>query len=103
MPNKATLVLKDFARQFLESDDYRRKLRARILRGQAPKLEELLYHYAYGKPREATEDGGQNGVWVSQAEIKRAADDCREKLAHVFARQRNTDAPDSPSARLRGD
>ena len=102
-PNKATQGVKDFARHFLESDEYRLKVKTRILSGKAPKIEELLHYYAYGKPREATEDSGQDGVWVSQAEMERAADEARRKIESYCARQRNTDAPDSPSARLRGD
>jgi hypothetical protein len=84
-PNKASVALKDFARQFLESDEYRRKLRARILRGQAVKIEELLYYYAFGKPSEATEDSEGDGVSVSHEELKRAADETRALITRRLA------------------
>jgi hypothetical protein len=49
-PNKATLEIKAFARNFLMSDRYRRTLKRRILAGTAPHMEVLLHHYAFGKP-----------------------------------------------------
>jgi hypothetical protein len=48
--NKATLEIKEFARNFLMSDRYRRTLERRILAGTAPHMEVLLHHYAFGKP-----------------------------------------------------
>jgi hypothetical protein len=48
--NKATLEIKEFARNFLMSDRYRRTLERRILAGKAPQIEVLLHHYAFGKP-----------------------------------------------------
>jgi hypothetical protein len=49
-PNKATLEIKEFARNFLMSDRYRGTLERRILAGTAPHMEVLLHHYAFGKP-----------------------------------------------------
>ena len=48
--NKATLEIKEFARNFLMSDRYQRTLERRILAGTAPHMEVLLHHYAFGKP-----------------------------------------------------
>jgi hypothetical protein len=48
--NKATLEIKEFARNFIMSDRYRRTLERRILAGTAPQMEVLLHHYAFGKP-----------------------------------------------------
>jgi hypothetical protein len=48
--NKATLEIKEFARNFLMSDRYRRILERRILAGTAPQMEVLLHHYAFGNP-----------------------------------------------------
>jgi hypothetical protein len=48
--NKATMEIKEFARNFLMSDRYRRTLERRILAGTAPQIEVLLHHYAFGKP-----------------------------------------------------
>jgi hypothetical protein len=44
------LEIKEFARNFLMSDGYRRKLERRILAGTAPQMEVLLHYYAFGKP-----------------------------------------------------
>jgi hypothetical protein len=46
--NKATREIKEFARNFLMSDKYRRTLERRILAGTAPQM--MLHHYAFGKP-----------------------------------------------------
>jgi hypothetical protein len=48
--NKATREIKEFARNFLMSDKYRRTLERRILAGTAPQMEVMLHHYAFGKP-----------------------------------------------------
>lgn len=54
-PNKVTLEIKAFARSLLEDPTYQAKLRQRILDGNAPQIEQLLYHYVYGKPRQELE------------------------------------------------
>lgn len=48
--NKSTIEIRVFAKSILEDKDYQERLRTRITAGRAPKIEELLYHYAYGKP-----------------------------------------------------
>jgi len=40
------------ARKFISSAKYRKSLKQRILDGHAQQLEIVLWHYAYGKPRE---------------------------------------------------
>lgn len=52
MPNKATRDIREAARRLLEDDDYQRSLALRLKRGDAPHMETLLHHYAYGKPKE---------------------------------------------------
>lgn len=51
-PNKATVEIKDFARSILEDPLYQKRLRGRVVQGKAPQIEVLLFHYAYGKPKE---------------------------------------------------
>jgi hypothetical protein len=51
VPNKATQEIKEFARNILMSDSYRRSLSQRIEAGKAPQMEVLLHHYAFGKPK----------------------------------------------------
>lgn len=52
-----TIEIRDFARSFLTSAEYRDNLKQRILNGDAPKIEELLHHYGFGKPKETFELG----------------------------------------------
>jgi hypothetical protein len=58
VPNKATREIQQFAKEFLESPEYRARLKIRIERGQAMPIETLLYHYGYGKPKERIEIEG---------------------------------------------
>jgi hypothetical protein len=55
VPNKATQEIKDFARNFLMSEEYRENLKQRILAGDAPHMEMLLHHYGFGKPKSSVE------------------------------------------------
>lgn len=50
--NKTKLEISEIARQLLESREYRSSLRRRIIEGKSPMIEQLLYHYAYGRPVE---------------------------------------------------
>jgi hypothetical protein len=52
LPNRTTVEVRNFARDLLTSEAYRASARRRILRGEAPHLETLLYYYAFGKPKE---------------------------------------------------
>lgn len=54
-PNKATAEIKDVARSLLEDPAYQAKLKQRLRDGKAPQIEALMYHYAYGKPKERFE------------------------------------------------
>jgi hypothetical protein len=51
-PNKATVEIKEFARSILEDPLYQKRLRGRVMQGKASQIEVLLFHYAYGKPKE---------------------------------------------------
>lgn len=50
--NKTTREVKNFAVQFLASRAYMTSAKKRVLKGDAPHLETLWHHYAYGKPKE---------------------------------------------------
>jgi hypothetical protein len=54
-PNKATREVRELARRLVEDADYQAKLKARLEAGQAGALEPLLWHYAYGKPKQPVE------------------------------------------------
>lgn len=58
VPNKTSTEVRELARALVEDPAYRKKLRERLLRGKAPQVEVLLYHYAYGKPKETFEHQG---------------------------------------------
>jgi hypothetical protein len=63
-PNKATAEIKDVARSLLEDPVYQAKLKQRLRDGKAPQIEQLLYHYAYGKPKERFE--GSKGTTLEE-------------------------------------
>jgi|CXWL01.1.fsa_nt_gi hypothetical protein len=48
--NKATVEIKELARSLLEDPAYQANLKQRLRDGEASQIEQLLYHYAYGKP-----------------------------------------------------
>ena len=53
--NKATVEIKELARSLLEDPVYQAKLTQRLRDGAAAQIEQMLYHYAYGKPKERFE------------------------------------------------
>lgn len=61
VPNKATREIKDVAAGLLGDAAYVEALKVRLRRGTAGAVEPLLYHYAYGKPKDTTEVTGANG------------------------------------------
>ncbi len=50
--NKTTTEVRDLARQIVDDPEYRQALKLRVSLGEAPHMETLLWHYAYGKPKE---------------------------------------------------
>lgn len=62
VPNKATREIKEAARQLVESADYRQALQRRLVSGRAPHMETLLFHYAYGKPKETIDTPGLDNL-----------------------------------------
>ena len=53
--NQRTLEAKAIARGLLNDPIYRKNLEARLLAGEAGAMEPLLWHYAFGKPKEHVE------------------------------------------------
>jgi hypothetical protein len=52
-PNKATAMGREFAQQILESPAYRAQLKKKADQGRLnPLIEQMLWHYAHGKPAE---------------------------------------------------
>jgi hypothetical protein len=67
VPNKATREIKDFCRKVLGTKTYKESLRRRIKEDRlAPAVETMLYHYAFGKPKETIEiEGGGTTINVN--------------------------------------
>ena len=60
--NKATLEIKAFALSILTRPKYQAHIRRLADHGKLPPhLETLLYHYAWGKPKEVMEHTGKDG------------------------------------------
>jgi hypothetical protein len=59
-PNKVTQEVREVARQLVEGRDYRAALQAKLDAGKLhPAVETMLWHYAYGKPKETVQvEGG---------------------------------------------
>lgn len=77
VPNRATREIKDLSRRLLEDEDYQAALRRRLLRGNAGAVEPLLYHYAYGKPRETQDVNVSGGLvfrWAGDGEHEQSSD-----------------------------
>lgn len=62
--NHATREIQEFSRGVLEDPSYVAELKVRITEGRAPQIEQLLYHYAYGKPRETFQVEGAVPAFV---------------------------------------
>lgn len=55
IPNKVTAEIRQLARHLLQDKAYRRSLRRRLVNGTLGPLEIVLWHYAYGKPKDQLE------------------------------------------------
>lgn len=60
--NKVTRDVQLLAKQFVDDASYRTSLKGRLAKGQAPHMETLLWHYAYGKPKESLDVKFPQGV-----------------------------------------
>lgn len=56
--NKNTREIKNAATALVEDPKYLASLQHRLMSGKAPHMETLLFHYAYGKPKDITEHQG---------------------------------------------
>ncbi len=80
VPNKATQEIKEFARNFLMSEEYRESLKRRVLGGEAPHMEVLLHHYGFGKPKTSVEVSVPPGPPLGQL----AAVMTKEELRFIY-------------------
>lgn len=62
VPNKVTAEVRDLARKLVDDTAYLGRLKTRLQGGRcAPAVETMLWHYAYGKPKETIEHQGPDG------------------------------------------
>ena len=54
-PNKGSGEVRQLARNLIDNPRYRASLLPRLISGKCGQIETLLWHYAYGKPREVLE------------------------------------------------
>jgi hypothetical protein len=56
VPNKATKEVKELSRRLVLDPEYQQKLKQRLLKGTlTPAVEVLLWHYAFGKPKDTVD------------------------------------------------
>ena len=62
-PNKATVEAKSLCRRLVQDEEYRRGFEQRLRSGELPPaLEAMVWHYAWGKPKEQVSLEHQGGV-----------------------------------------
>lgn len=63
VPNKSTVQVRELAQGLVNDDAYLVKLRLQLRAGKcAPAVEAMLWHYAYGKPKDTIEHTGPDGA-----------------------------------------
>lgn len=65
VPNRVTSEIRDASKKLVEDAKYVTGLKKRLVAGKAPHMETLLFHYAYGKPKDVTEHEGEVTLKVS--------------------------------------
>lgn len=73
--NKATREIQEAARGLLEDPAYVEALKLRLKRGTAGAVETLLYHYAYGKPKDTLSVEGSIPPFILRVEPNEPEDD----------------------------
>lgn len=61
VPNRVTQEVREVAQNIIGNPDYLARLKVRIDRGTAPHMETLLWHYAYGKPKDVVQHEALGG------------------------------------------
>jgi len=101
-PNKVTAEARAVCAAILDDPTYRTNLTARARAGTlAPAVEAMLWHYAFGKPKESLEvTVGPAGDLseLSTEDLLHRADGLRERLREQAARERALPAECSSSS-----
>lgn len=77
--NKATVEVREMAQKLIEDPGYRKALKIRLQVGEAQAVETMLWHYAYGKPKERVEVTVPGGIAVSVNDPRLMTTEEREK------------------------
>lgn len=88
--DKKNLEIRNAAREIVEDPEYRRMLKIRLQVGEAPHMETLLWHYAYGKPVDRVEVKEVVGDFEGAT-----AEELRARALEI-ARRIQEPTPDSP-------
>lgn len=69
--NRVTIEAREAAALIVDDAEYRAALKARVIAGQAPHMETLLWAYAHGKPVDRVETGGPGAfAALTDAELR---------------------------------
>ena len=67
--NDLTVEVREAAQRIVQDPDYLKELAVRLKAGRAPAVEILLWHYAYGRPKEQVQTHGTLTVrWLRPGE-----------------------------------
>lgn len=63
VPNKITAEVREIAQRLVEDEVYQDQFRVRLQAGElGPGVETMLWHYAYGKPKDVVEHQGLESI-----------------------------------------
>ena len=86
-PNKATADIKAIATRLVSDPGYVESLKVRLKRGTAGPVEPLLFHYAYGRPKEEIALRVEDARNQSTADLAERARQLVERLGSTVAKR----------------
>lgn len=84
-PNAVLRNAREFALACLNDPVYQKKLVERLKAGRAGRMEELLWHYAHGKPTEHVEVTGADGGAIQVQEVERVSQQFTGRILRLVA------------------
>ncbi len=94
MPNNATRDVREFARGLVGDTSYQRSLLRRLRSGSLPgTVESLLWHYAFGKPKETLGLQPPNSTQTADPDLSRLSNEELAALEEILGKL----APDPSS------
>jgi len=100
VPNKTTGEARAMARRFLDDPAYWKSLKRRLIRGEAPRIELLIWEYGYGRPRAELDDapGSDPTADLVQLLEQLGEDPNRQPVPPVVDRHDGKEDPVSPTS-----